>query len=422
MTEKHYEWSRGGEPPTLLRHSEVKHSLLRDYLVDYFLTLVAAPQQERIQLTIVDGFCGGGRYINEAGEVVPGSPLIILRALEEARARLDFEKQRRKPIEFDVELICIDESPNAIEQLRSVLEEEGFGEKLRTNAVQLHQGDFATLVDSVVAHAAKRSPRAGRAILVLDQYGYDAVPLQSMQRIFATLNRAEIILTFSVDALITFLCEKNIADFERKTGIVGAVPASELDRLKRGPGWRFEVQSRLYYRLTTGCGAKFFTPFFIRPERGHGDYWLLHLSQHWKARDVMAKAHWDHHNHFVHYGAPGFDMLSTGYAARIDDQYRPQAAFEFDDAASAASQNAMLIQIPRALASVPDGIPFGRFFLDRVNDTPATKAMVERAVLQLVRDREVEVVGPDCAPRHVRRAVKPEHILRLPRQSRLVFC
>jgi three-Cys-motif partner protein len=42
----------------------VKHALLRDYLVEYFLTLVSSPRQDRIQLTVVDGFCGGGRYRN----------------------------------------------------------------------------------------------------------------------------------------------------------------------------------------------------------------------------------------------------------------------------------------------------------------------------------------------------------------------
>ena len=41
MTTNHYDWVWGGALPTLLRHSTVKHSLLRDYLVDYFLTLVA---------------------------------------------------------------------------------------------------------------------------------------------------------------------------------------------------------------------------------------------------------------------------------------------------------------------------------------------------------------------------------------------
>ena len=93
---------------------------------------------------------------------------------------------------------------------------------------------------------------------------------------------------FGVHSLITFLNPKNLADFERKTGINGAVSAEDLDKTLRDAACRVRIQSGLYRRLTTGSGAKHYTPFFIRPARGHGDFWLLHLSQHWKVRDVMA--------------------------------------------------------------------------------------------------------------------------------------
>lgn len=78
----------------------------------------------------------------------------------------------------------------------------------------------------------------------------------------------------------------------------------------------------------------------------------------------MAGAHWKHHNHFVHYRRAGFDMLSTGYAARTDGDTKPQAPCEFDDIASTASQNEMLVQIPQALAQHRAGIPFKQFFVE----------------------------------------------------------
>jgi len=414
---RHYDWTWGGALPELLRHSEVKHSLLRDYLVDYFITLVSSPHQDRIQLTVVDGFCGGGRYRNEAGVTVPGSPIIILEAIKEAQARVVIEQKRRKPIEFDVKLICIDADLSALEHLRRVLEEQGYADALRSGSITLLHGTFNSLAVAVVAEARRRSPQSGRAIFVLDQYGYDKVPVPVLREIFGVLKHAEVVLTFNVDALINFLSEKNLRDFERKTGLNGAITASDIDEALRGPCWRLKVQAQLYKSITEGSGAGYFTPFFVRPERGHGDFWLLHLSQHWKARDVMASAHWKHHNHFVHYGRAGFDMLSIGYVARIDDEDKPQATFEFDDMASEASQDEMHEQIPSVLAAYRDGIPFKQFFVERVNTTPATEAMVERAILQLVRDRQVQVVGPDGSPRNVRTALKPDHIIRLPNQT-----
>lgn len=182
---------------------------------------------------------------------------------------------------------------------------------------------------------------------------------------------------------------KNLSDFERKTGIHNAVPADLLDKETRLPSYRRTVQSNLHQRIIQGSGAKYFTPFFIRPERGHGDYWLLHLSQHAKARDVMASTHWKYNNHFAHHGGAGFDMLSTGYAAKIDDEDKVQRGFLFDDLAEKISIETMLEQIPRYLAETKEGISFDAFFSQRINSTPATKSMIEKTVLQLAHTNEV---------------------------------
>src|SRR5690606_34979338 len=122
---------------------EVKHGLLRNYLIQYFLTLVSLPQQEKIQLTIVDGFCGGGLYINEDGREVPGSPLVILDAIKEAAVLVNVRQDRRKPIQIDLELICIDECSYVLEFLRRTLEQRGYGADLSAGRIRLVLGDFA---------------------------------------------------------------------------------------------------------------------------------------------------------------------------------------------------------------------------------------------------------------------------------------
>lgn len=417
----HYDWIWGEPPPLLKRHSEVKHALLRNYLVDYFLTLVSMPQQDKIRLTIVDGFCGGGLYQNEAGQQVPGSPLVILEAIREAETLLNVRQDRRKLVEIDVELICIDDCPSAIDYLRHVLDERGYGGGVAAGAIKLIRGKFSDYCGASIQRSKDRSPRSGRALFVLDQYGYSAVPMDCLRSIFAELKHAEVILTFYVDSLISYLNEKNLADFESSTGIRSSVRAADLDEIKQSPRWRVQLQSSLYQSVTSQCSAQFFTPFFIRPERGHGDFWLLHLSQHWKARDVMATTHWQHHNHFAHYGKAGFHMFSTGYIGKIDDEIRLQKGFDFSEVAALVSKETMMEQIPAMLFDGADGITFEQFFLNLINTTPATRSMVEATVLELHRYGDIIVADGAGDASKARVKLKADHILRLPPQRSFCF-
>lgn len=417
----HYDWVRGNPPPLLKRHSEVKHALLRNYLIEYFLTLVSMPQQDKIQLTIVDGFCGGGLYLNEANHEVPGSPIVILEAIREAEVLVNIRQERRKPILIDVELICIDECPYALDYLHHVLKERGYGDALTKNKVRLVNGKFADHCGAALRRARDRSPKSGRALFVLDQYGYAAVPMHCLRDIFSGLKHAEVILTFYIDALLTYLNEKNLADFEQATGIKTSVSAAEIDEIKQSPRWRVHLQSSLYQNVTSQCAARFYTPFFIRPERGHGDFWLLHLSQHWKARDVMATTHWSHQNHFAHYGRAGFHMFSTGYIGKFDDEHKLQMGFDFSEVAATVSKETMMEQIPRMLFDGGEGMTFEQFFLKLINTTPATRSMVKDALLQLHHGHEICVLDERGDASKTRVNLKAGHILRLPSQRSFSF-
>jgi len=417
----HYDWVWGNPPPLLKRHSEVKHALLRNYLVDYFLTLVSLPQQDKIQLTIVDGFSGGGLYRSETGQEVPGSPLVILEAICEAELRVNVRQERRKPIQIDVELICIDDCPYALEYLRHVLEERGYGAGLASGSIKLVRGKFADHCSAALGRAHDRSPRSGRALFVLDQYGYSAVPMGCLRDIFAKLKSAEVILTFYIDSLISYLNEKNLADFELSTGISSSVRAADLDEIKQSPRWRVQLQSSLYQSLTSQCSAQFYTPFFIRPESGHGDFWLLHLSQHWKARDVMANTHWQHHNHFAHYGKAGFHMFSTGYIGKLDDENRLQMGFDFSEVAALVSKETMMEQIPAMLFDGAEGMTFEQFFLKLINTTPATRSMVEATLLDLHQSGSIVVLDEAGDASKARVKLKSDNVLRLPSQRTFSF-
>jgi hypothetical protein len=166
-----------------------------------------------------------------------------------------------------------------------------------------------------------------------------------------------------------------------------------LDEIKRSErDWRRYIQSNFYQDLRAGSGAHHFTPFFIRARGGHGDYWLVHLSQHPKARDVMTQTHWNGQN-YIHYGGSGLDMFMVGYDPHFDAQSRGQSSlgFEFDDVARNESLRLLRDQIPQYLTRHPDGITFGAFFSDQCNETPATRSMIAEVLASLQLEKEISI-------------------------------
>lgn len=90
-----YRWTLDGPLPVLEDHSRAKHDVLRAYLVNYLRILALSPRSEGIRVTLVDGFAGGGLYRGLSGELVGGSPLVLLGALQEARALVAQDRIRR---------------------------------------------------------------------------------------------------------------------------------------------------------------------------------------------------------------------------------------------------------------------------------------------------------------------------------------
>lgn len=135
----------------------------------------------------------------------------------------------------------------------------------------------------------------------------------------------------------------------------------------------------------------------------------------------MASTHWKHHNHFSHYGDAGFNMFSTGYITKIDDEKKLQAGFDFSELAAAVSKETMMEQIPAMLFAGADGMTFEQFFLRLINTTPATRDMVKDALLELNQGGEIVVVDESGDPSRARVNLKSNHVLRLPSQRSFSF-
>lgn len=415
MSKKHYEWEEGKTPPYIEQHSLVKHQILRSYLVAYIKTLASMPQQEELKLTLVDGFSGGGDYLHkDTREVILGSPFVMLDAVNEADALINLDKLKK--LKLNVNYFFIDSELQYTSYLRSRLIDRGHDKYFDDKIFTLH-GKFHDLADKIISSIKKSSPKAGRAIFLLDQYGYKDVPAKLINHILSTLPKSEIILTFAADALVNFIGDKKSSNSVLKTvGIPTALRGRSIEDIKNNEkDWRLYIQSKLHQDLVSNCGAKFYTPFFIRSSKGFGDYWLIHLSQHPRARDVMTEIHWSMNNYFIHFGGAGLDMFQMlGYIPEKDNNFMGQTnieTFEFDDIAKEKSHSALSEHIPYAIHGHQHGINFSDLFSSTCNQSPASASLYKKSLITLQDVNELKVLTLKGKARRSSQCIKDTDII-----------
>ena len=227
-------------------------------------------------------------------------------------------------------------------------------------------------------------------------------------------------MTFHVSSFATYTNDQFTDHVSGKLAIdIGsALGGRSIEKLKEDDAdWRRFIQAALYQALVRNCGARFFTPFFIRGEgSGHGEYWLVHLSQHHRAQDVMKQVHWKHQNHFVHYGGPGLDMLAThtmGFRQEFD------GGFQFDDVALAESTSALVQQLATNVYVRNVPVQLGELFSSTCNTSPATSSMYKTALEELAGQRDILITSKDGKKMTRARYMSDTDVIERSRQSSL---
>jgi three-Cys-motif partner protein len=423
MVKKVYEWDFYN-PSKIEQHSLAKHKIIADYLFKYIKTLAPSPYQEELKLTLIDGFSGGGIYSHtDTKEIIYGSPLIMLNTVKETEFSIN--KNRKKKLNLNVDYFFIDKEKSACDCLKMVLKDKGYY-SLIDKSIFIRNSDFKHQANDIINFIRQKSRKKQRAIFLLDQYGYSEVPTQLIKLILDSLSNAEIIFTFAVDSFITYLSDKK--DISKnlliKTGIPNVLQGRTIEDIKRSAkDSRLLIQSYFHKELVEKCGADFYTPFFIRSSQGHGDYWLVHLSKHHKARDVMTQIHWQHNNNFIHYGGAGLDMFMLGYESKYDNSYTNQTEFGFcfDDTARKKSVNALIAQIPHLVYARDNGISFVELFSITCNSSPASAEIYKKAIEHLIQYKEIDVSSKDGSKRQSANTICDSDILIKPKQNSIIF-
>lgn len=411
-----YDWIVGGDLPELGLHSAAKHEIFDAYIGAYIRTLTKSHLTRELNLTIVDGFCGGGRYLMDGAEV-DGSPLRMLASVE--RAHAEVEAARARGVRIKADFVFVDANRNHIDFLRDLLERQGHGARIGRD-IHIVTSKFEEAADDVISRIEAKG-RAHRSLFFLDQYGWSAVTFATIRRIMGSLQNPEVVLTFMVDHLVNLLNDRMID--------TAGLAAIDLDRsdvrdmlqMKQMRGWKRYIQNTLYEHIQRNTGGDYYTPFFIHPEGGSNrDYWLLHLSKHHQAREEMGKIHWSKENTFEHFGRAGFNALgfNPGEDVRMD-----MLEFGFNDNARIRSEMTVVDQLARMLhdRAVAGQGPLTKkeLFASHCNQAPVIGDIVDAALVELRGAKDVVINAPNGALRRSVRNFTWDDEIRLSREPGL---
>ncbi|MDM8558084.1 three-Cys-motif partner protein TcmP [Candidatus Parabeggiatoa sp. HSG14] len=415
MSDKYKEWEKGGLV-TLDEHSRAKHDVLRTY-VERYIEILLQPSKGRgikeFKITLVDGFAGAGLYEDDE----PGSPLILLQAVENAEAKINHF--REKKITVDAHCYFIEKMKNTFSTLSGVLSQSRYKDKIG-KTIFLKNGLFEEYVDTIIENVKKRNPRGGgRVIFFLDQTGHSQVYPQTVRDVVKKIPKAEFIITISTDWLVDFISDKRPV-FEKsvqKLGLEQYLNIEEVIRLKKEKrvDWRYIIEAKLSVAWQQATGASYFRPFLIEPKKTHRGYWLLHLSPHPTAHDAMTDIHWEKGNYFRHYGG-GLGIDIFGYKPQPNNELN---GISFSDTFRHKNEENLIEELPHRIWTFGDkGVYFEELINMNRNFKAVSNSTVENALLKLREAKEIEISGRKGGKKRSNK-LSGKDIVRIPRQRKL---
>jgi three-Cys-motif partner protein len=422
----HHVWRWGEPPPVIEAHSLVKHRLFASYIRDYIKATTKIYGMERLSLTIIDGFAGGNVYRHwKTGKEVEGSPSVILAAIAEAES--ERASGCSKDFFIDCHFVFIEKNPDAFHFLQETLAtSEAY--RRQQKRVTLLNGDFNSYCDLLISEILSRG-KTGRSIFILDQCGFTGVTFDQVKNVLSCLNKSEVLMTFATDFLLNYLRkDEEKTHFIRKLGLHIPVDISEEPRSRAES--RRALQYFLHKKVREYCtqGGEtlldqvHYTPFFVRSDESNRDFWIIHLSKNYKARDVMVQQHWNLSNSSAHYGTSGYKML--GYEPGNDSKLNRQLLLDgymFDESARNSTVEALHDDLPTLLRKdFPGGTDLKSLYSAISNETPATVELVEKVLRSLLADRVIDVRDPSGRTKRIA-DVKLDDIIKADRQKKLFY-
>lgn len=399
MVKRQYDWQNG---PKLDSHTARKHKVIREYFAEYLRVRCGLPQQEKFRVAVVDGFAGGGRYLDGS----PGSPIIFIEELIRVSNELNIDRANAgmKPIELECLLILNDAKRDVVTVLQKTVAAAIAGIKDIAPKLTLHIEFRCKKFEQLYPEIEQilGTVKVKNIIVNLDQCGTRHIELVTLKRIMRLNGSVEIFYTFMIDSLLAYLKKTDPLGLVKQLGSYGVDPSqlSNLDGLMSAETWLGRAEMLVYNAFKDV--ALFHSPFSINNPEGWR-YWLVHFAKNYRARQVYNQVLHENASYQAHFGRSGLNMM----AYNPDEEGR---AYFFDAEGRSNALQQLYDDVPRWISSSGDAVLVEDFYQSAYNDTPAHAHDINNAIMM---NPDIQVITPTGGLRRSAKAITVGDTLRL---------
>jgi three-Cys-motif partner protein len=388
MDNKKLYWSaNGSELPEIEPHTKAKHGILEKYLERYLVTLCGNNIGKRKTITIIDGFCGGGMYLDpdDNNALWAGSPIRIIKTVDKA---LDIvRREKAKPdYQLDTKFIFIDNKKRHINCLKIQLEQSGLGHYLKEpEKCKFITGEFEKYVDECINEIRQRR---GSSFFFLDPNGWSDVSMDSIRRIIS-LRKSEILYTYMIEDVIRFLSEKdnikaykNVLEVERYYELINLYSSGSLAK------HRYIKDETLRLFRERGQAPCVYS-FALLKNQTKPKYYLIHLASNPPAQREIKYTLWEHNTIDLVYQ---FEYGIYGLGFRTPDYYEQnQSVINITKDNETKCINNLNDDLMPIIYDYPDGISLDLLHTLTMQKNPATLDHYIQYINDQVGGQELEV-------------------------------
>ncbi|WP_415764810.1 three-Cys-motif partner protein TcmP [Pseudomonas sp. ZB1P45] len=407
MAEKKYAWEEGA---TLAEHSRKKHQILREYFYEYVITRCKHPQVRKFRLAVVDGFSGAGRY--HCGSA--GSPVIFVEELTRAITDINLNRALTNLPLVDIEcsLILNDADKNVIELLKGNLTPSLIQSTSSNNHLKItphYSSDYFENAYPTIKSLIQ-SERHKNIIFNLDQCGHSHVRTETLTDMMGLNDSVEVFYTFVITALLAFLKQNDPKALSTQLSYL-QLTNQDFEVLVEQASKRawLGVAERIVFESFKKC-ARFVSPFSIN-NPGGWRYWLIHLANSHRARQVYNDILHQNSEMQAHYGRSGLNMLAH-------DPNEEKTLYLFDASARDQAKDQLQEDIPRFLHDGGQPLLVKDFYERIYNNTPAHSDDINSAI---IGSRELEVKTPTGGVRRKSSQIDTKDFIAFKKQTSFFF-